>query len=260
VEYPLLRGNRASGSVFSTASDMCRWLLLHLGNGTLGERKIISQANIVQMQSIQIAEYLRPLSKVNVLLRSYGLGWTIDSYRGNYRVRHDGRTRGFESYVLLFPYDQFGVVVLANRYSFLPIIIANYISDMLLGLEPVVSLSKRLRNQSQAMPPPPEKPRTIGTKPAHPLSDYAGDYFHPAYGNLIVAATPDGLQIIFHDYSSLVEHWHYETFSGISSDLKGMFITFQNDDSGAVASASMPLEPAVKPIIFAKTPEAAKKK
>ncbi|MBN2410034.1 MAG: serine hydrolase [Candidatus Aminicenantes bacterium] len=66
---------------------------------------------------------------------SYGLGWMVDSYRDRYRVHHGGATMGFFSSVSLFPHENLGIVVLVNMGGAVPTIIANYASDVLLGLE-----------------------------------------------------------------------------------------------------------------------------
>jgi CubicO group peptidase (beta-lactamase class C family) len=246
----LMYGARASGSVNTTAEDMCKWMLLHLNKGTAGGKQIITGANLLQMHTPQIPGPWRPAEKSEAMYTSYGLGWMIDSYRDHYRVHHGGATMGFFSYVSLFPHENLGVVVLVNLGGALPTIIANYASDVLLGLDPLDWNKKAQDQMKAAAAAAPQEKRVEGTKPAHKLEDYAGEYSHPAYGLLKLEAAQDKLKASFHSYSSPLEHWHYETFRIAEADLRGTRLTFQTNLRGEIVSVSAPLEPSVKEIIF----------
>jgi CubicO group peptidase (beta-lactamase class C family) len=246
----LMYGARASGSVNTTAEDMCKWMLLHLNKGMTGGKQIITRANLLQMHTPQIPVPWRPAEKSEAMYPSYGLGWMIDSYRDHYRVHHGGATMGFFSYVSLFPHQNLGIVVLVNMGGALPSIVANYASDVLLGLEPL-DWNKKAQDQMKATAAAaPQEKRVEGTKPAHRLEDYAGEYNHPAYGLLKVEAAQDKLTATFHGQSSPLEHWHYETFRIAESDLRRTRLTFQTNLRGEIVSVSAPLESAVKEIVF----------
>jgi CubicO group peptidase (beta-lactamase class C family) len=246
----LMYGPRASGSVNTTAEDMCKWMLLHLNKGMAGGQRVISAANLLQMHTPQVTIPWRPNEKSEFMHPSYGLGWSVDSYRGRYRVHHGGATMGFFSYVSLFPHENLGIVVLANMGGAVPAIIANYASDVLLGLEPL-DWNKKVRDMMKAedATASPEK-RVEGTKPSHKLEDYAGEYSHPAYGRLKVEAAQDALTASWNRITSLLEHWHYETFRTAGDGLRSMKLTFQANARGEIISVSAPLEPAVKEIVF----------
>ncbi len=133
----ILYGPRASGSVFSTAEDMAKWLLFHLNEGKVEDKQIISVARLKEMHSPQIIRPVNPDEAPDIDHPSYGLGWMIDSYRGHYRVHHGGSTMGFSSYVAFFPRKKFGVAILTNLNSNLPALVSNYVSDLALGLKPI---------------------------------------------------------------------------------------------------------------------------
>jgi CubicO group peptidase (beta-lactamase class C family) len=244
----LMYGARASGSINTTAEDMCKWMLLHLNNGASGGKQIISKANLLQMHTPQIPMPWRLTEKSEAMFPSYGLGWEIDSYRDHYRVHHGGATMGFFSYVSLFPYENLGIVVQVNLGGALPTIVANYASDVLLRLE-ALDWNKKAQDQMKAAAAPQEK-RIEGTSPAHKMEDYAGEYIHPAYGLLKVDVAGNKLLASFHGRSSPLEHWHFETFQIAESDLGGTKLTFQTNALGDVVSVSAPLESAVKEIVF----------
>ena len=246
----LMYGPRASGSVNTTAEDMCKWMLLHLNKGMAGGQRVISAANLLQMHTPQIPTPWRPTEESESMHPSYGLGWMINAYRDHYRVHHGGATMGFFSYVSLFPHENLGVVVLVNMGGAVPTIIANYASDVLLGLEPL-DWNKKAQDQMKAggAATPPEK-RVEGTTPSHKPQDYSGEFSHPAYGRLKVEAAQDALTVSWNRITSPLEHWHYETFRLTSSDLRGTKLTFQANARGEITSVSAPLEPAVKDIVF----------
>jgi len=246
----LMYGARASGSVNTTAEDMCKWMLLHLNKGMAGGKQIISSANLLQMHSPQMTAPWRPSEKSESMFPSYGLGWTIDSYRDHYRVYHGGATMGYFSQVSLFPHENLGVVVMVNLGGAVPMSVANFVSDVLLGIEPL-DWNKKFQDRMKAdAAAPPQEKRVEGTKPAHKLADYAGEYNHPAYGLLNIEVAEDKLRASLHGFSSLLEHWHYETFNMAESDLSGTKLTFQTNGEGLVTGVSSPLEPSVKEIVF----------
>jgi len=62
----------------------------------------------------------------------YGFGWFVDSYRGVKRWRHTGETSGFRNAIQRYPDRRFTVIVLTNRSSGEPGVLAERIADALL--------------------------------------------------------------------------------------------------------------------------------
>ena len=50
------------------------------------------------------------------------------------------------------------------------------------------------------------------TKPSHPISDYVGEYEHPAYGILKIGLKDNQLQFEFHKIRFPMTHFHYDRF------------------------------------------------
>jgi len=239
----LRSGPRGSGSINSNINDMTKWMLLHLNRGRANGKRIISIRNIDRMHTPQIVTSARPV-KSDVLHQSYGMGWSIDSYRGHYRVHHGGGSMGFATHVTLLPHEKFGIVVLTNASTPLPDLICNYSSDILLGKEPI-DWNKRFQLQRRGRPRSEEKP-VPGTKPAHQLIDYTGEYEHLAYGLLKITLENGSLKADIHGNSSNLKHWHYEVFRNED----GTNITFHTNAKGNIDRVSIPLEPAVDDIVF----------
>ena len=57
-----------------------------------------------------------------------------------------------------------------------------------------------------------DKARHKGTRPAHGLADYAGDYEHPAYGLMSIEEQGGALHWAWRGMRAPMAHRHYETF------------------------------------------------
>ena len=249
----LMYGARASGSVNTTAQDMCRWIMAQLQDGRVDGRQALPQGLIGKTHAPQIPIPWSPASDPETLFPSYALGWMTDVYRGHYRVHHGGSTLEYNSYVTLFPQDRTGLVILINASSPASTVLAAVVSDLALGLDPIDwsgRVEKRMKAGSEGEP---QEKRVEGTHPSHPLEEYAAVYSHPAYGELRVEkAGGNGLLAIIHGFRWPLEHWHYETFAVTEGVFRGEKLTFVTDPKGDVAEVACAFEPAVKDIVFKK--------
>ncbi len=246
-----------AGSINSNVLDMTRWLRLHLGKGKIGDQPLISEGNLSQMHAPQMVVQ-GPLKYKELLHSSYGLGWSIQPYRGYLMVEHGGNIDGFSAAAAFMPQEDLGVVILCNMNgSPMPQIIGYNLFDRLLGLEPV-PWNERLKTDFDAAKEAQKKGkeqsasrRQEGKGPSHPLEDYAGDYEHPAYGRLSVRLEDGVLTATRDALSFTVEHYHYDVFEIVLSafDMRAK-ISFTTDVQGNIASLSAPLEPSVKEIVF----------
>jgi len=251
----LMYGPRASGSVNTTAEDMCRWMAAHLESGQVDGTQVFPGDVVREMHTPQIPIPWNPASAAEVLSPSYGLGWMTDVYRGQWRVHHGGSTLEFNSYVALFPQAKTGIVVLINASSPASYILACSVSDLALGLSPI-DWAKRAEEQMKAgRQAVTQEKRIEGTAPAHKLEEYAGDYLHPAYGTLTIEKTDGTLHAVLHGFTLALEHWQYETFVISGKEFQGQKLTFQTNAKGEVSAVAGNFEPAVKDIVFERQPK-----
>jgi CubicO group peptidase (beta-lactamase class C family) len=260
-----------AGSINSNVLDMAQWLLLNLNKGKMGDKQVISEASLAEIHSPQMVirdGAFRILEKFpEMFTSSYGMGWIITQYRGHTWIHHGGNVDGFTALVTFFPRDDIGVVVLSNMNgSFVPEIIALNVADRLLGLDQVpwsgryMEIRDKGKAQSEKRDAEADKDRKTGTRPSHPLEDYAGEYVHPAYGPLAVLKDGDGLRMTRNGMTFTATHYHYDVFD-ISTEAIGTKLTFKAsfalDLKGSVASVSVPfaLTPGVKDIVFTRTPD-----
>jgi CubicO group peptidase (beta-lactamase class C family) len=242
-------GMGPSGSVNSSINDMLKYLAFHLSDGKVEGHQVISTAQ------------MREMHKETVIIgdsTDYALGWIVSSYHGHRVLEHSGAVNGFTSYVILLPEDKIGIVVLNNLASPLPRTITSDLRDRLMGIPPGDYLEKVLANETdedrrekQARAKL-EEARIPNTKTTLPLAEYAGIYFHPAYGKIHVTVDGDGLKVQFDAYQLDLKHYHHDTFSYDAPPGRPNLAQFQIGESGKVSALLLPLEPSVKPLTFVK--------
>jgi hypothetical protein len=196
-----------------------------------------------------------------VFFTSYGLGWSITSYRGHYRSEHGGGIDGFISSVGLYPMDNIGIVVLTN-YDNASItgVVRNYIADRLLGLEEIDWQEKiygpvREAQQNEEAPEVDDVSRLEDTNPSFPLKEYTGTYTHPAYGKVKVSLDGEQLTAAMKPFHMKLEHYHLDIFEGEDANMGKQKLKFTYNLQGEVDKLSLDLQPGVSEIEFEKLPE-----
>jgi len=229
---------------------MNKWLQFQLNRGQVNGKHLINPDNFLQMHTPQIVKPFSVLEKSEVMHPSDGIGWEIDSYRGHYRV-HQGGASAIQSYaseITLFPHENLGIVVLTNAFLPLTVVLSNFISDMLLDIEPVDwnkrYMSMWFERRSAGSEEPAEE-----TKPVHMLRDYAGAYKHPAYGIVKITLEDNSVKAEFHGRENTLKHCHFEV---LEADNNRKF-TFYTNNKGEVDRISIPLERAVNDIVFVRS-------
>jgi CubicO group peptidase (beta-lactamase class C family) len=256
-----------AGSINSSVAEMAQWVKLHLSDGKVGEARVVSQAALDEMHRPQIVRRESGRDP-EITLPSYGMGWFIESYRGRTRVHHGGNIDGFSAMVTFLPAEELGVVVLANKDgTALPEIVCRVAIDRMLELAPI-DWSARLKARADEADKADAKAkgslevydRKPGTRPAHALDEYAGEYEHPAYGTVSVARRGPALTASIHALPMTLEHWHYETFRARFEDPalaeEKIYVLFRTNTKGDVDSLTMPLEALASEIVFTKKPPA----
>ncbi|SYZ72656.1 Beta-lactamase [Candidatus Zixiibacteriota bacterium] len=246
-----------AGSINSNLNDMAKWVMLHLNNGKVGDKQLVSAAQLTQMHTPYMA-ISQPQMYEEVSLAGYGLGWFIASYRGHTRVYHGGNIDGFSALVSLYPQDNLGIVVLTNMDGTPVTGIANHrAADLMLGLDPIDWNARNKTTQAQAeearkKAPPTEMEQVKNTKPSHPLADFAGTYVNPGYGPVKVTFDGRQLSALYNGLQIGLEHWHYDVFRVKLRELadQKLFFNFMTNDKGDIDRVSSVLEPTVAAIVF----------
>ena len=258
-----------AGSINSNAVDMANWVILNLNKGKFGDKPVVSEASMTQIQSPQMVVrdpiFLLLSNFPELYYPSYGLGWFLTSYRGHTLLHHGGNIDGFSAMVSYLPRDNMGLVVLTNlNGNLMPYAVMFNIYDRLLGLDQkpwsprFKEIIDKMKAEGEKAQKEADKDRQLNTKPTHPLDDYAGEYAHPGYGTVSVVKDGDGLKALYNGRDFALSHYHYDVF-----DLKdprepeggATKVTFGLDIKGNVMTAAVQLEPTVKEIVFTRLPD-----
>jgi CubicO group peptidase (beta-lactamase class C family) len=221
---------------------MLKYLEFHLSDGSVDGKQVISVAQMRQLHNP---------STTATNGDQYALGWFVRDHRGHKILEHGGAIDGFTSDMALLPEEKTGIVVLNNLGSALPQDITNDLMDRLLSLKPDDYLEHTLAAQARAEANEAadkskfEAARIPNTHPTLELTAYTGAYFHPAYGVIHVDREGDGLVVKFDALNWTLRHYHYDTFAH-----ETLLVQFHLGENGKVKEMLVPLEPAVKPLVF----------
>lgn len=254
-----------AGSINSNVDELAKWMLVHLGGGKVDGKEILSKATLDELHRPVMATGTLP-DRPEMGPASYALGWFVDAYRGHLRNNHGGAIDGFGCLVTLFPNDGLGIAVLENHdYSGLAGVLTQHAADRMLGLPPIdwnqdgltkLKAAKEQRKQAQ------EKKgtyRKTGTKPSHPIGEYAGDYAHPGYGEIAIRESKGELSMRYNGITTPLEAWHYDVFKGKRGEdpaWENIPVSFRSDNDGDLFALDIGIEPAVGPQTFRKKPDA----
>ena len=155
-------------AVFSSAHDLVRFGMFHLGHDLAHQRRIISDASIEAMR-----EPIRESAPGD----AYGLGWVMRDLPGGLRLqRHGGGMGGVRTELAIAPEENAAVVVLSNAATPL----TGYISSL---------IWHTLFPETVPKPTPPEPPEEAerGSAPLiefTPMLDLAGEWVGEVHTHL----------------------------------------------------------------------------
>lgn len=262
IEFENVDNLGGAGAINSSANDLSRWLLLHLGHGKLGDVRVFSED---QSDEMWTPHTVLPLGKPSPQLAArqpnfaaYGLGWRLKDYRGRKLVYHGGGLAGMTSLTTLVPDEDLAMVVLTNSETSAQTAITYWALDRYFGAPRTdwttlqreaaeERWTERIEPKLEAM----EKSRIPSTSPSLELSEYAGRYSDELIGDAVIEyeeyepGDNDAeltLQFVrsppFH---ARLEHWHYDTFVARFDhhSVKDAFVTFVIGPEGDVEAIRM---------------------
>lgn len=144
----------AAGGIYSSVTDMSKWVIAMLNGGKYGEnldKKLFSPAVHKELWTPQtLIAGGNPAS-----FSSYGLGWFLSNVNGNFQATHTGGLSGIVTQVTILPDLKLGIIVLTNQQSGAAFnSITNSIKDGYLNIKGQNRIKtyndNRLRNEKQA--------------------------------------------------------------------------------------------------------------
>ena len=241
-----------AGAVNSNAWEMAQWIRLQLGEGVYEGRRILSDSVLKEMHTpqtvIRMGENTEKLF-TETHFQAYGLGWTLQDYRGRKLVRHGGSLDGMRTQVGMLPEEELGVVVLTNlNNSWVPQVVLYHILDAYLGRrdkdwnQAMRSLYVEEEAESQERRIRDVEARVEGTSPSLELDAYAGVYADSLYGLAEVRLEAGALVLeVGPEFVGDLEHWHFDTFRARWRDesLGWAWVQFRLDRRGKVSAVEV---------------------
>ena len=233
-----------AGSVWSSVSDMSKWMRFILDSGRVGSQRLIQPATFRELVAPQMrapmSEYpALQLARPNFF--SYALGWFVQDYHGDVVWMHTGSIDGMCAIIGLIPEKRLGVYVLENldhaelrhglMYSVFDLYDAGPPRDWSAELRKLFAAS---RGGGRGGAPS----RAADTHPSLPLDRYAGTYVDSLYGSVQVTVANGALSAqIASEPTRELEHWEYETFrTRVTDPRQTTVLTFMPDGAGNVAA------------------------
>ena len=237
-------GVASAGSVWSSVSDMAKWMRFVIDSGRVGDRRLIQQPTFAELITPQIQAPMEEYPALQLAkpdFFSYGFAWFIQDYRGQQVWMHTGSINGLCAIIGIEPNKRLGVYVLENldhaelRHGLMYTVFDLYENgprhDWSADLKPIFARPSSTVAQTGAQAARATSP------PSLPLEKYAGMYVDSAYGEVRVTFQNGALQAaIVTDPATPIEPVNFEAFrTKPSSEARPMVLTFVPDGSGAVS-------------------------
>ncbi len=232
-----------AGSVWSSVTDMSKWMRFILDSGRVGTQRLISVANFRELITPQIRAPINEypaLQLARPTFFSYGLGWFVQDYQGQAVWMHTGSIDGMIAIIGLMPQKRLGVYVLANldhaelrhalMYSGFDLYNAGPKRDWSAEL---LALFTNMRRGGGGAPPA----RRADARPSLALDKYVGSYADSTYGTVQVTLAGGVLHAkVITEPDAELEYWDFETFRTKSADPNEgpAPVTFVPDGAGNV--------------------------
>ena len=234
---------KAAGSVFSSISDMTRWVQFLLDSGKVNGRRLVSDSvfrEIFKPEIIADRNLYPALSVSKPHFFAYGFGFFLQDYAGYEVAMHTGSIDGMCALIAIVPEKHLGYYILENvdhaelRHALMYKAIDEWLGtgnrDWSAELHPLFAPRK---------PKAPVAKDSTAAPASLPLERYAGTYRDSVFGEVVISTQPGGLRLQWFSSNAALEHDRYDAFKanhGSRSYLDGQTVTFQPDGSGSVAS------------------------
>jgi CubicO group peptidase (beta-lactamase class C family) len=245
VSYGNTDAIASAGSVYSSVSDMSKWMRFMLDSGRVGTQRLIKPATFREIVAPQIRapeEQYPALALAQPHFFSYALGWFVQDYHGETVWMHTGSINGMVAIIGLLPERNVGVYVLANldhaevRHALMYQVFDMYGANASNPRRDWSADLRALLASQHAAAASRQPARAANTTPSLPLERYAGVYTDSAYGVIEVTHSNGTLSARFEKAQlGPLEHWQYETFRSQPASGGSRMLVFVPDGVGGVS-------------------------
>jgi len=237
-----------AGTIKSNIEDMSHWMIAQLNGGKYkGEQAITENAIKQTLIPNNIADKEGKWGELSNSL--YGLGRSMQTYKGNKIAIHTGSIDGYHSNLTFIPSESIAVFLVHNSVpagSVRPVM-AFPIIDRLLNLSQTAWGERYRKDYLKSKADSKKAKDSINatqlknTVPSHALKDYTGKYSNSIYSDVMIEMQNDTLVLSFRNQRSLLHHFHYDQFS-TKEELNGkpdFRLSFLTNSKGEINRFSM---------------------
>ena len=239
----------AAGSVWSSVTDMAKWMRFVLDSGRVNGKpvlKVTTLAEILTPQVIAPQSMYPTMTIIRPHFFTYGLAWFLHDYAGQAVAMHTGSINGMSALIGLIPDRRMGVYVLVNsdhaelRHALMYRAFDTFAGTG--GASPrdwsaeFSKLYGGIEERQVAAQRAAEARRAANTTPSLPVERYVGTYVDSTYGDMVVSMKDGALHAAYGPRAGRLEHWEYETFRARTEGRGAWAVTFQPTGTGGVAS------------------------
>ena len=214
---------QATGGLISSVHDIGKWMITNMNHGIINEDTLFSIANRNQMWKphANITRNHAKLNNTESHFSSYGLGWFLGDYKGNFHVRHGGGYDGMISAVHMLPDHKLGVVVLTNGVKVPTNAISYYIFDRYLEKTEKDWSGEMLKNAKNFYDQDADSLKKLregkikNAPPTFGIDKIVGNYSSDAYGIIEINEEMGKLMINFTRSPHLkaeLRHFNYDVY------------------------------------------------
>ncbi len=236
-----------AGSVWSSVSDMSKWMRFVLDSGRVGSKRLIKASTFRELITPQIEAPMEEYPALQLSrpdFFSYGFGWFIQNYAGQQVWMHTGSIDGMCAIIGLMPNEHLGVYVLENldhaelRHALM------YRAFDLYNAGPgpardwsaeVSALFARLR---QSAGPVVQAAQHVERPASVAIEKYAGTFVDSAYGTVTVTNATGKLRArVVSDPEVELDHWDIDSFRTHAANPRDQIaLTFTPDGVGGISA------------------------
>lgn len=211
----------AAGSMWSSISDIGKWVQFLLNEGRIEQDTLIQTSTFKELfkpqQIIPAGEFYPTQQITKPNWTTYGLGWFQHDYNGKMVQFHTGSLPGMVAIVGLIPEDNLGVYVMGNLDH------VELRHAIMYTTFDLFTEGKSSRNWSDELYPiyHPEKEEQkeqeaiSGAEPTFEITELIGTFEDEQIGWVKITQNEGGLTFNMNNtvYGKL-SHWHYDTYQG----------------------------------------------
>ncbi len=245
----------AAGSIWSSVSDMAKWMRFLLEGKTPEGTRLLKEETLDELfrpqALVDLDEFYPTQRLTHPKWTTYGLGWFQHDYEGRAVDFHTGSIDGMVAIHGLIRSERLGVYVLANldhaelRHALMYTVFDLFDTtrreegprrDWSADLR---ELYRSIEKEAEEKRAELEAKRVPGTRPSLPPEGYFGAYSDPLAGEAAISKSEDGLRLrLGPTLTGSLEHWHYDVFQ-VSWDRQWQgtaFVSFRLGVEGEVES------------------------